>query len=304
MRGRYLAVLMCAVSAWIVYSGCAEDAADVSPFVAAEREWRGERDRRMREPTSWLTIAGLFWLEECDNTFGSAADNDIILPEHSAPDKAGVFVMERGSVAVIAEEGAGIMCNDTAVTVKTLRSDAAAEPDVLALGRLRLWIIERGGRLAVRMRDLEAERFRDYRGLRFYPPKEEYIIPATFVPYPEPKLITLATVVGTEAEVRSPGYLQFEIDGSELRLDVFGEDANANQFSLIFKDETSGDETYGACRFMSVAADSTGRFELNFNRAYNPPCAYTPYATCPLPPPQNDLPVRIEAGEKRYMKHH
>ena len=257
----------------------------------------------MREPTSWLTIAGLFWLEEGENTFGTDDGNAVRLPEGSAPAYAGTFVLKQGSVVVAAAEEATITCNDSAVTVKTLRSDAEGRPDILALAELRMWIIERGGRLAVRLRDHEAKRFRDYRGLDFYPPKAAYVVPAFFVPFPQPKLVKLATVVGTEAEMRSPGYMQFVIDGTNLRLDVFGDNAGDTKFFIIFKDETSADETYGACRFMAVEANAEGTFELNFNRAYNPPCAYTPYATCPLPPPQNHLSIRIEAGEKNYGHH-
>jgi uncharacterized protein (DUF1684 family) len=184
-----------------------------------------------------------------------------------------------------------------------LASDAGGGQDVIELGELRMWVIERGGRFAIRLRDFNAARYKNYKGLKFYRPREELRVKAEYVPFEIPKILKLATMVGTEAEMISPGYLTFRLDGRDLRLDVFGE-PESNELFIILRDETSGDETYGACRYMTASLLEDGAVDLNFNRAHNPPCAYTPYATCPLPPPQNELPVRIEAGEKRYTKGH
>jgi uncharacterized protein (DUF1684 family) len=271
-------------------------------FEKGELEWRAERDEKMKEPTSWLTIAGLFWLEEGENGFGTSGDNAIRLPEGSAPAYAGMIMLRRDEIEVIVEESVTVTWNDSTITRMTLKSDADGVPDVIQLNDLKMWIIKRGDRYAVRLRDLNAKRFKEYHGLDFFAPKMEYRVTAEFVPYPEPKMITLATVVGTETEISSPGYVSFVLDGKEMRLDVFGDGHDAEELSIIFKDLTSGRETYGACRFLVADVLESGDVELNFNRAYNPPCAYTPYATCPLPPPQNELPVAIKAGEKQYKK--
>lgn len=277
---------------------------ELSAFKKAELEWREECDQGMKKPTSWLTIAGLFWLDEGENTFGTGSENDIRLPEGSAPSYAGIFTLQKEGIKVVAAEGAGITYNDSIIEAMMLQSDAEGKPDVIQLNDLKMWVIKRGDRYAIRLRDLNAPRYRNYHGLKFFPPREEYRVRAAFVPFPEPKTVKLATVVGTETEMPSPGYLEFRIGKKELRLDVFGEDPESKNLFIIFKDRTSGRETHGACRFLASRVLDDGSVDLNFNRAYNPPCAYTPYATCPLPPQQNELSVPIKAGEKQYEKGH
>jgi uncharacterized protein (DUF1684 family) len=308
MRLRNSIALSCLILLVMDYSlscgGSGEARMERSAFERAELEWRAERDERMKGPTSWLTIAGLFWLQEGTNGFGAGHGNTIRLPEGSAPERAGVIVLHNEEVTVIAEDGASVMCNDSTITEMKLKSDADGVPDVLRLNDLRMWIIKRGDRFALRLRDLNEPRYKNCRGLDFFPPKLKYRVEADFVPFAEPKTITLATAVGMETEIVSPGYVSFALDGKPLRLDVFGDGHDAGELFIIFKDETSGGETYGACRFLVAGLRENGSVELNFNRAYNPPCAYTPYATCPLPPPQNELPVAIRAGEKQYRKGH
>jgi uncharacterized protein (DUF1684 family) len=268
-------------------------------FVRAELEWREARDQAMREQSSWLTIAGLFWLQEGANTFGTNPSNRFQLPQGSAPDFAGSFVLEAGEVKVIPAPGAVITIEGEAVGERTLRSDTSRGTDTLELNDLRLWIIERSDRIAIRMRDFNEPRFLEYAGLDFYPPTSEFRFAAEFVPYESPKRVEMSTVVGTTTASVSPGYVKFQLDGVEYTLDAF-RTGRADMLHFVFRDETSGYETYGASRFMDSRILEDGTVDLNFNRAHNPPCAYTPHATCPLPPPQNILPVRIEAGEKNY----
>jgi uncharacterized protein (DUF1684 family) len=275
-------------------------------FVKEEMEWRAHRDKQMRSSTSWLTIAGLFWLEKGENSFGTNSSNNIKLPEGSAPPVAGTFVLKDGEVKVVAHEGVALKMAGKIIKENALRGDEIypEEPDVVELNDLRMWVIRRGERSAIRLRDLNAAAYKNYKGLDFYPPNKKFKIEATFVPFSSPKAITIATVIGTEVEMKSPGYVKFMIDEKEFRLDAFVEDAQSKQLFFIFKDETNGKETYGAGRFMTSNVLEDGKVDLNFNRAYNPPCAYTPYATCPLAPEQNWLKVRIEAGEKNYAGGH
>ena len=269
-------------------------------FIQAELEWREARDQSMKQPTSWLTIAGLFWLQDGPNSFGTNPSNRLQLPEGSAPDFAGTFMLEDGDVNVIPAPGAEIRIDDEIIGETTLRSDASRGTVTLELNDLRLWVIERSGRIAIRMRDFNEPRFVEYNGLDYYPPTSDFRFEAEFVPYESPKRIEMATVVGTTTTSVSTGYVKFVLDGKEYTLDAF-RTGRADRLHFVFKDGTSGDETYGAARFMDSRILEDGTVDLNFNRAYNPPCAYTPHATCPLPPPQNILTVRIEAGEKNYL---
>lgn len=274
----------------------------LTPFANAEMEWRKERDVKMKAPTSWLTIAGLLWLGEGENGFGSAPQNKIKLPEGSAPEFIGKFILNNNKVTVEANENSGLTCSGKSVKKMTLKSDMDGGADILAINDLRMWVIKRGDRFAIRLRDLNAAAYKNYKGLNFFPPNERFRLKGEFVHYIQAKMIEVGTEIGTTVKMASPGYVKFAIDGKEYQLDAF--DSQPGELSFIFRDGTSGIETYGASRFMEAKflADST--VDLNFNRAYNPPCAYTPFATCPLPPPENNLTVKIEAGEKKYGEGH
>jgi uncharacterized protein (DUF1684 family) len=189
------------------------------------------------------------------------------------------------------------------VTRAELRPDSSGSPDVVSLGRLTLFVIERGGRLGIRLKDRESPLRKAFTGLRWFEVKEEYRVAARYVSYPEPKAIKVPNILGQSEAMPSLGYAVFERDGQEVRLEGVLEEKDARQLFFIVRDQTSGKETYPAGRFFYADLPKDGRIVLDFNKAYNPPCAFTPYATCPLPPPQNWMPVRIEAGELSYGKH-
>jgi uncharacterized protein (DUF1684 family) len=275
----------------------------LSEFEKAEQEFRDKRDKSMRSETSWLTIAGLFWLDEGEYSFGTSEKNKIQLPKDSAPDIVGKFVFNQNKVTVVAAKKAGLKYKEKVVEKMVLKSDAEGRADILELKDLRMWVIKRGDSYAIRLRDYNAQAYKKYEGLDYFKPNEKYKIESEFVAYDSPKTVKVGTVVGTPEEYKCPGYVKFQIDGKEYQLDVF-ETSNAKRFYFIFKDETNGHETYGASRFLYANILEDGNVDMNFNRATNPPCAYTPYATCPLPPPQNYLSVRIEAGEKMYGDGH
>ena len=305
MRHRTLfigtAVLLLAAAVWPLL---AQHPAEAAGFEEAEFTWREARDRNMRSPSSWLTVSGLFWLEEGENTFGSADGNDIRLPLGSAPAFAGVLVRSGRLVTLIAQDPSSLKVAGKPASRAILRSDAEGEPDTIEVGNLRLWVIERSGRPALRLRDLDSPAFRSYAGLDYFPPDPAFRVEGILVLYSRPKTVVVPTVVGTEAEMTSPGAVEFFLDGKAFRLQAFQEDPDGKRLFFVFSDETSGKETYEASRFMTAPVLDNGRVDMNFNRATNPPCAYMPFATCPLPPPENRLPIRIEAGEKKYPGGH
>ena len=270
-------------------------------FDKQEMKWREARDKSMRSPTSWLTIAGLYWLDEGENTFGTDKTNKLVLPPDSAPSFCGKFILGEGKVKVIAAEGTGIKIKNEEIEEKILTSDDQGNPDVLELNDLRMWVIKRGERCGIRMRDFNVQAYKEYKGLDFFPPSEKFRIKGNFVPYDKEKTIEITTVAGTKAEMISPGSVLFALDGKEYRLEAFKENEENTKLFIVFKDLTNGEETFAKGRFLTVDVLKNGKVDLNFNRAVNPPCNYTPYATCPVPPHKaNWLNVRIEAGEKTY----
>jgi hypothetical protein len=287
--------------------GAAPEADAPSPeHLAAVQAWRRGREARLRSDEGWLTVAGLFWLGPGAQTFGSAKERGLVLPA-SAPGLAGTLHVTGKRVEVEAAPGVALSVAGEAVTRRALRSDAGGEatPDVLVLGRLRLFVIERGGKLAIRIRDLDSPRRKSFAGLEYFPIRSSHRVTARFVPHPRPTTITFPTIVGGTDEMVSPGTAIFQLGGRELRLDAALETKNDTRLFFIFRDLTAGTDTYGAGRFLYTAlpAPVPGRggeqqVVLDFNQAYTPPCAFTPYAVCPLPPRQNRLPIRIEAGER------
>jgi uncharacterized protein (DUF1684 family) len=245
-------------------------------------QWRRQREASLRRDGGWLTVTGLFWLHDGRNTFGAGAKNDIGLP--AGPALAGVFELHGGKVTV--EMGG---------SRKALRPDS---DEVVNVGRLRLYVIQRSDRMGIRVKDPESPFLRDFHGIESFPANEEYRVTAKFVA--DPRKIPITNIVGQTEPEDSPGYAVFRLHGQEYRLRPVLDDPTSKSLFFIFRDQTSQKETYGAGRFLDTDAPQDGKVVLDFNKAYNPPCAFTPYATCPLPPQENRLVVRIEAGEKKY----
>ena len=284
-------------------AGAAVPAPD--PEYRAEIEkWRAAREARLKGDGGWLQVVGLFWLKEGANPFGTGPGNRIVLPAGSAPARAGVFELRGGKTAVRTEAGVTASVDGKPVTVRELRPDVPGPADVLKLGpRLTLHVIERGGRYGIRLKDTESALLKEFAGLRWFPVREDHRVQARFVPYDPPKKVAVPNILGQVDELPSPGYAVFKVAGREVRLDPVLEEPGAAELFFIFRDETARKETYQAGRFLYAATPKDGVVTLDFNKAYSPPCAFTPYATCPLPPRQNRLPVRIEAGEMRSGHH-
>jgi uncharacterized protein (DUF1684 family) len=245
-------------------------------------KWRRDREAALKADGGWLSVAGLFWLHEGANPFGKEASNDIALPD--GPARAGVLHLDRGKVTVTMDG-----------TTRELRHDSA---DSLRVGRLSLFAIQRGDKFGMRLRDPEAATRRDFKGIESFPINPAWRVTAKWVA--EPHKIPILNVLGQTEDSECPGYAVFRLDGQEFKLYPILEEPGAKELFFIFRDQTSAKETYGAGRFLYSALPQNGQVVLDFNKAYNPPCAFTAYATCPLPPAENRLAVRIEAGEKKY----
>lgn len=279
---------------------CSEAPIEVDPTYAAELEAeRSQRLARLTAEDGWLSLTGLYWLEPGENRFGSAEDGAVVLPDPSVPDIAGLLVVGPNSeVIAFGEEGAGVEINGEPLTEAVLKTDGDGRPDIITAGRIQFYIIDREGRLGARVKDPEAPTRRDFEGISYFPTDPSFAVEATFEPYEEAREVAIPTVLGTDTTMLAFGVLHFSIAGRDLTLEPYAGSAEDETMFLIFRDQTSGETSYGAGRFLSAEAPGdNGVTVLDFNRAVNPPCAFTPYATCPLPPPQNILDVPIEAGE-------
>jgi hypothetical protein len=303
-----LAAAIAAALAGLALAGCARESAPPPDpgAVAAIEQWQDEREERLRE-SIWLQLVGLHWLEPGEPArFGSAPDAAVAFPAGAAPAHAGTLRVEDGTVVVEPAPGAELTVAGEPVTgPRPLAPDTAPDgPDRLGIGRLTAWVIERDGRFALRVADPQSPTRRGFTGLEFFPPDPAWQVPGRYEPFDEPHAVEIPTTVGTTT-MNAPGELVFEVDGDRHQLTAFAEDPFAEGFFVVFSDRTSGESTYGAGRFLSVPPPGPeGEVVIDFNRAYNPPCAFSAFATCPLPPPENRLPVAVTAGERRYAAGH
>ncbi|MGB6603425.1 MAG: DUF1684 domain-containing protein [Steroidobacteraceae bacterium] len=262
--------------------------------------WRAQRLASLKSDTGWLTLAGLFWLKGGDSTFGRAPGNALTLDNPSLAPTAGSFVLADRQVRFVARPGSGVTHEGTPVGTLALVSDAQGNPTVLASGTLRFFIIERAGHVGVRVRDLDNPHRRNFRGLDYFPVSADWAVHARFERYVPERRIRIMNILGMEEEMPSPGAVVFTRDGREWRLDTVLEDPGDQQLFIMFADATSGHETYGAGRFLYIPLPQGDTVLVDFNKAFNPPCALNDFATCPLPPYQNRLRLRVDAGEKSY----
>jgi uncharacterized protein (DUF1684 family) len=268
----------------------------VTDHAALVEEWRAERYARLRQPVGWLTLAGLDWLHAGRNRVGSDPTNDIVLPD--GPPIAGTLTVS-GTDAVA---DGHFTHGGEPVRHLGLVDDAEGRPTLLELGSLRLCLIQRRGRLAVRTWNTEAPQRRTFVGIDHWPVDARWRIRARLDPTPEAR-IEVPDVLGTTDAEPSPGNIVFEVDGLTHRLEAL-EGGPDGELWLVFGDATNGVETYGGGRYLyTPSPEADGTVVVDFNMAYNPPCVFTPYATCTLPWPANRLPIRIEAGERVYGEH-
>jgi len=290
-------------------AGCSGPAAPPTPpadWQPSLATWRSEREAGLKRPNGWLSLVGLWWLQPGETPFGSDPSLPIALPAGSAPERAGALVLEGDAVTLRVAPDAVVAVNGSpARDGMTLAPDATGKPDVVTVGRVSFTVIRRGDRLGVRAKDPENPGLAQFRGLSWYAPDPAWRIPARFERAAAPKQITVPSAGGVEQPMWALGVARFSIDGREHALIPLGGSPDDEELFFVFKDRTTGEETYGAGRFLDADAPGPdGRFVLDFNRAYSPPCAFTPFATCPLPPKENALDVAVRAGERKYAGGH
>jgi uncharacterized protein (DUF1684 family) len=260
--------------------------------------WHASRVARLKSEDGWLSVIGLDWLKPGENTLGSAPGSTVLLPAGTAPAKAGLLVLEGGSVRLRPLPGSGLLLNGKPASEAVLKTDAEGKPDLLRAGRVTFHIIRRGTRFGVRLKDPETPARKAFHDVPRYPVNAAWRVVADFVPYPTPQTREIPTVLGTTEPMTTPGLLKFRVGDQEVSLEPMVEDPEHPELFIIFKDATSAHGTYPAGRFLYAEMPKDGKVVLDFNRAINPPCAFTLFATCPLPPKQNQLAFGVPAGEK------
>lgn len=277
---------------------------DADPnYVKEINEWDAKRVNRLKADDGWLNLVGRFWLKQGESTFGSSKDNDIVVESSKLPEHIGWFLFSDTVVTFKVKDGVEVLHNGNPVKEIVLIGDHRKDMIVLEIGSIKFNLIVRDTLYGIRFRDLNSDLVKNFKGIERFPIDESWKINAKFEAYNPVKEIDVPNVLGQISKEKSPGAVVFERDGQTHRIDAV--DEGGDRLFLIIADQTSGDETYGGGRFMYVnKPDSTGTILLDFNKAYNPPCVFTKYATCPLPPLQNYLKLRIEAGEKVYEEGH
>ncbi len=276
--------------------------AAVEDTAAATRSWHEKRLQNLQSEDGWLTLVGLDWLKEGTNSAGSGKGVDVEFPS-DAPALIGTFVRSGSAVTFRPANDTRVSRGGQPFTGGALKTDAGgAKPDVLQVGRFRFHVVARGDRLGVRIKDPEARARKEFKGIPTYAPSAEWRIRARWEPSTPTTSIAVPNILGQVEMMSSPGTAVFTLGGKEYRLTPVLEEGGSDLF-FVFGDETNRTETYGAGRFLYASLPKDGYVVLDFNRAYNPPCVFSPFATCPLPPKQNRLALKVEAGEKRVGSH-
>jgi uncharacterized protein (DUF1684 family) len=280
--------------------------ADKPTWADELQKWREEREKRLRADNGWLTLAGRYPLKEGANTIGTGKDNDVIFPaalKGTGPERLGTVQVDLTAKKVTLKlaDGVSMVSGGKAFTGERVLGAATDKRDWVSLERLSMHIIERDGKYVLRLADNESPVRKDFAGCIWYPANEAFRVKAKFVPYAEEKTLSIVNIIDEVSKQPCPGYAEFELKGQTYKLDAI---KDGEGLFFVFRDKTAGDTTYKAARFLDIdkqpGANET--FTLDFNKAYNPPCAFSNYTTCPLPPKQNILNVRIEAGEKYSEK--
>jgi len=271
--------------------------------------WRAQYVADLLKPDGWLSLTGLEWLQPGDNSLGSATDNRIHLAAGS-PAHLAVLRLEGETVSLNPPPGGfppDFLVAGAPAKLQPLRAEANNDKvsPHLTIGTLNMYVIRREARFALRIKDSHSPGIVGFHGLKMYPPDAAYRVTAKWIPYSPVRTITLATLVGTSYDQPVPGAAEFTLAGKTFRIEPVLEDPAVAKLFFILRDTTSSTDTYPACRFLYTGfptngLDKPGELVLDFNRLENPPCAYTPFSTCPLPPPGNRLPIALPVGEKRY----
>lgn len=290
---KFLGTVLAIVFVW---STAARAQGDYSPGI---EKWRSERETNLKKETGWLTVAGLFWLKEGTNTVGAGEEFDVRLTDNFKQSKFGEIEFRKGAASLKVEKGIDAQRDGASITAPVeMVSDEKGKPTEIRTGTQTFYLIKREERFGIRLKDSNSEARRNFTGLHWFPVDQSYKVTARLEPWPEPRELSVPNVLGGNFKMKSPGLLKFTVNGKECALQPVLEDDGT--LFVIFGDGSNQGETYKAGRFLYAEKPVNGEVTLDFNKAENPPCAFTPYATCPLPPAGNKLEVAINAGEKRY----
>lgn len=271
-------------------------------YIQQVNQWHQERIASLNEEDSWLSLAGLYKLEAGVNTIGADSANAIVFPPEAAPE-IGTVTIADSTITFEAHPEADISRNGTSVSRQTLQTDAQGSPTILRQGPFLWYVIERRGDYYIRLKDTNHPNFAAFNGIDRFPVKPKWRVKATFHPFEQPKAVTFPDVLNIGLQDSLYGTLSFTIGGTKYSLAPLGNPGNDDEFFIIFGDQTNGESTYSGGRYIyAPTPDADGTTYIDFNKAYNPPCVFTHFATCPLPPPQNRLDLKITAGEKMYKK--
>lgn len=279
--------------------GSAAAAVDHTTEIKA---WREKRVERLRAPAGWLSLVGLHWLKDGEQTVGSAKGNDVVL--NVGPAKLGTVTLKDGNASIALDAKAGAKIDGADKANAPLVDDRQEKPTTVSFGTANFYVIDRDGKKALRVKDSEADTRKNFLGIDYYDIAAKWRIEAKWEAFDPPRTLEVPTVLGTVEKYPVPGKATFEIDGKKYEITPVIEVPGDKELFIIFADRTSGKETYGAGRFLYAPMPANGKIVLDFNKAYNPPCAFTPYATCPLAPPENKLNLPVTAGEKKYRGSH
>ena len=268
-------------------------------YVKAIEKWRSEQEADLKKETGWLTVAGLFWLKEGINTVGAGEDFDVRLTDNFKKGKFGEIDLKNGVASLKIVDDVETQADGERIsTTIQLVSDEKGKPTQIRTGSQSFYLIKREERFGIRLKDSQSKARLAFKGQRWFPIDESHKVTARFEAFPKPKEMMVPNVMGGKFKMKSPGLLKFTLKGKECSLQPVEEDDG--KLFIIFSDKSNLNETYKSGRFLYSDKPVNGEVVLDFNKAENPPCAFTPFATCPLPPPGNHLEVDIKAGEKRY----
>ena len=267
-------------------------------YIKAIEKWRSDHETELKKETGWLTVAGLFWLKDGINTVGAGENFDVRLTDNFKQGKFGEIDFKNGVAVLKVENGVDAQSDGKSIATIDLVSDEKGKPTQIRTGSQTFYLIRREDRFGIRLKDGNSEVRRNFKGLHWFPIDESYKVIARFEAFAEPKEVMVPNVLGGNFKMKSPGTLKFTLRGKDYSLQPV--DEGDGTLFIIFRDTSSASETYKSGRFLYADKPVNGEAMLDFNKAENPPCAFTPFATCPLPPPQNNLEVEIKAGEKRY----
>jgi len=273
---------------------------DEKSYIESIEKWQHDRIEGLKARDGWLNLAGIYWLQEGKQSFGSHPSNDIVFPDKALP-FIGTITLKDEVAHIQVNKEAELYYQNERLTELALSYDSSATPSYITHGDLAWYIMMRHHSLAIRLRDYKNPAIEAVDHIPSYPIDPDYLVEATLNPFDQPRIITVNTPFQDYTQdYHCPGELNFKLKGKKLKLLPF---TSGEGYFIIISDDTSALETYGGGRFMYANPDASGRIILDFNRAYNPPCAVTPFAACPMPPPENRLPIKIEAGEKILAGH-